>query len=121
VVVEGGDEHHLRAAPAPPRGRAFEQREAVATGHLDVEQQQVDRVRGEEGDGRVGVGAVADDLDVGLVGEQPPQPPPGDRLVVDDEGANLAVHVGTSLGTASASAVGAGAWASTSGRRMRAT
>ncbi len=83
----GGDEHHRRRAGA--LAQAARQLDAVDAGHVDVEQHQVEVGREQL---RLGVGAVG-----GLghhlgprrvaLGQQRAQPRPGQRFVVDDQGA----------------------------------
>jgi hypothetical protein len=59
--------------------------EAVDAGHLDVEEHEVDLMRAQRLDRRAAGTALGDDRDVVGVGQEPPQPAPRERFVVDQQ------------------------------------
>ena len=92
VVIEGGhedDERHARGADG------FDDFEAAGAGHLHVEKDEV-RLQASDGVDRVGAGgALGDELQPVFRREQRAQPLAGQRLVVGDEDAHLAVRHAT--------------------------
>jgi hypothetical protein len=81
MVGVGGDEHRRRR----PRGtELLEQVEAVDLRHLDVEEEYVGP-RARDRLDSLGPAALADDLDLGIGGEQQAHDLARERLVVDDE------------------------------------
>ncbi len=91
-VVEGIDAKRLDGI-AVGRGReddrhvaveTLEQLEARQAGHLDVQEQHVDRVRLKEGERRDGIGFRAHDVDAAGRHEQPRQPLDGEPFIVDE-------------------------------------
>ena len=88
VGVEGGDEDD--------DGRFLlefaEDGEAGHLGHLDVEEENVGEALAEGGESGAAVGALAEDLNVGLGGEEGADALAGERFVVDDQGGEF--HAG---------------------------
>jgi len=82
VLVVGGDKDDRGS-----RLEQLEHLEAIETGHLDVEEQQVRRQLSHRRDRLEAVGTLGDDLDFGVRREVLAQQRPGRRLVVDDDGA----------------------------------
>ncbi|MCY1383426.1 hypothetical protein D9M69_715510 [compost metagenome] len=83
-MVVGGDEHHQRHLAGGNRTQCLE---AIHPRHLHIEEHQVRPVFAQTGDGRCAIAILADNVDVGMRGQADFQPAPGQRFVVDDEGA----------------------------------
>ena len=86
VLVVGGDEHDHRQALG---GERLDHAEAVQQRHLHVEEYQVRPLLSDRVDRLAPVAAFADDLDVLLSAQGESDAAAGDRLVVNDQGANL--------------------------------
>jgi hypothetical protein len=82
VMVVGGHEDHGRT-----RVETAQEVEPVLARHLDVEQQQVDPLRCQSLARLDGRGGLADHGDAADLLEHPPQPRPGEALVVHDQDA----------------------------------
>lgn len=65
-------------------GKGFEEAEAVEAGHLDVEEEQVGRVRFEISEAFFGVFELAGDVEAGRVGEHAANALAGEAFVIDD-------------------------------------
>ena len=59
--------------------------ETIELRHLDVEQHDIGCVTSDRGHGVPPVAALADHLDIRLIGQQLAQAPPSERLIVDDQ------------------------------------
>ena len=91
VFVEGGDEDD---------GRGFflqlaQDGEAGQLGHLDVDEKDVGEALAQSGEGGAAIRAFANNLNVGLGGEEGADALPGEGLIVDDEGGEF--HAGTTV------------------------
>ena len=96
VRVECRDEDDHRAVVGFER---LQDREPVGLRHLHVEEHEIRRERLDLGHRRRAVPALPDDLDVGLVAEEGPQPAPRERFVVDEERADRRRHAVPSAAT----------------------
>jgi hypothetical protein len=85
VTIVRGHEHDRRQVA---RLQCLDHVEAVQLGHLNVEKNEVGLRCGDRLDCARAVGALADDRDVGLPGEQPANPSACNRFVVDQERAD---------------------------------
>ena len=85
MVRIGGDEDHERRLNLH---QPLDDREAVEAGHLDVEKDEVGLVRLDRSDRLAAVLAAVDDLDVLVRLQTKLEPLDGERLVVDEDGAN---------------------------------
>ena len=84
VEVERRQDHDPRRRQRLVAGDPAGRLEAVHHRHPDVHQHHVGVLAGGEGDGLGAVARLADDLDVGLTGEQHREPAAHERLVVGD-------------------------------------
>ncbi len=82
VAVEGGHEYDHRHAGLRD---AAQHLESVDARHLDVEEHEVRRVRGDRVDRLAPVRALRDDLEVVESAQAELEPAPRERLVVDDD------------------------------------
>ena len=85
VLVVRCDEHDHRLMDT---GDASQHLEAVLTGHLDVEQEKVGPLVDDRLHGCGPVRGFPHELEVGFLGQHRPQPPAGERFVIDDERAD---------------------------------
>ena len=84
VLIVGGAEDHRRPRLAQRRGDI----EAARAGHLNVEQHQIRRQLGDPLGRLHAVVGLADDLHIGMRGEQLPQPLTRRLFIVHEQGAN---------------------------------
>jgi hypothetical protein len=97
VALVGGDEDDGRARLRLP-GEPFGHGEPAHLRHLDVEEHHLGAICRDRVARGGAVGALGDEMKIGLAGEQPADPGPRQRLVVHDHRPDRGGHAGAAAG-----------------------